>query len=193
MLSLARQIAAVLIMVGFAVPAAGAEPGGLRKACLEVIETGQEMARQAQQSAAEQFEDAVKAAVNAEGSDYDALSDEEKRTLWLVWRDNVSKVPLLLGAFCALYEEGRLPGLGADIPHGSLNAGWEFSVKFGEPGKASSDEETDGCGQTYWVAVEQDEAKTRTKYVFCESGGSFGLVSAHMADPDAADGWRRID
>lgn len=194
MRSLTAGIAVALMMLGFAIPRANAETesGGIRKTCLSVTgEAGQRLEWELAQLSAEDFEPAVRAAVEDSSVDYDTLSDDLKRELLLAWRDNARRLPDLFAAFCALYDQGKLPGLGPDVGHGSVGFAWEFFVGESKHEKTLPQDGARDCELPYQVTVEQEERKM--KYIFCESGESFTLTSAHAADPNDADSWRKID
>lgn len=184
-------LAVAVLALGVVMPhsSARAEAEGLTRFCLQLkSEDIQRTIRHFVEAAAEQFEPALQDALKAEGLDANALSDKEKQSLLLPLRDRVEMaMPTLLTTFCALYDQGSLPGLGPGILHGSLlvRLDLQFSVQNGYLTLDAGD-----CEQSYWVTVEPDEGAVDTRYIFCQTGNSFALASAYAAGPE---GWTRVD
>lgn len=188
---LAIGTALVAVMLAGPAQAAEGEAGGLAKTCRSVAD-----------GEARQFIDDVSEMTREEllpnlqpflGPAFEAflgLSEREQDPVLQQFRHALINLPVVTLSFCDYLARGAVPGIGADVGHGSLAVAWEFRI--GIDGAAEDDTPTPGereCERPYSVTVELEEGTT--KHIFCEAAAGFVLTSSHRAA--GADRWTLIE
>lgn len=193
----ATLILAVTLSFGLAGPghADDGKTGGVADGCRSITgEEAERMSAELRNMDRDELVRLTREAGEAEGMKFADLSEAEKEKFRAQWHEAAVKSPLVLRTFCEYFTRGALPGVGADVGHGSLML---YREAFTLPAEAGSGEQdvadpepgADDCEKPYQVDLELSGRATR--HIFCETGGKFTLTSSHR--PDGAGGWTKIE